>query len=383
MVARLGFGFNLVLFCYNSTMLSIGIIGLPNVGKSTLFNALLKRQAALAANYPFATIKPNVGMVGVPDERLEFLCKVVENDDKKSPEKVTSAVVKFYDIAGLVKGASQGEGLGNEFLGHIREVNAIAHVLRDFDDTNVARAGSVDPETDREIINTELALADIQILQGQVEKLKRETRGNISKESKLKLQIAEKILQQLNDGKTGDRIELTKEEKEASKSLNLLCLKPVIYVFNVSEDKLSNKDIQNDLKSHSDSVYICAKLESELASFNEIDRKSYLKDLGIEYSGLNKLIKKGYELLDLQTFFTAVPKEVRASTIRKGASAYEAAGVIHTDFQRGFISAEVVSFSDLFKLESVKKAKEKGLVRLEGKEYVVQDGDVILFRFSV
>jgi len=364
-------------------MLSIGIVGLPNVGKSTLFNALLKRQAALAANYPFATIKPNVGMVDVPDERLEFLCKVVENDDKKFPEKITPAVVKFYDIAGLVKGASQGEGLGNEFLGYIREVNAIAHVLRDFDDPNVARAGSVSPETDREIINTELALADIQILEGLVEELKRETRGSTSKELKFKLKTAEKILLELNSGKLGGKIELTEEEREVSKDLNLLCLKPVIYVFNVSEDKLSNKDIQNGLKLRSGNIYICAKLESELASFNETERKSYLKNLGIEHSGLDTLIKKGYEILDLQTFFTAGPKEVRAWTFNRGARAPETAGIIHTDFQRGFISAEVVNFKSLLKIESVKRAKEEGLVRLEGKEYVVQDGDVVLFRFSV
>ena len=365
-------------------MLSIGIVGLPNVGKSTLFNALLKRQAALAANYPFATIKPNVGMVDVPDERLDFLCKVVENDDKKSPEKITPAVVKFFDIAGLVKGASQGEGLGNEFLGHIRDVNAIAHVLRDFDDPNVARAGSVDPDTDRVIINTELALADIQLLEGRIEKLKRETRGVVaSKDSKLKLEVAEKILKELNDGKTVGEVSLTEEEEKASKDLNLLSLKPIIYVFNVSEDKLSNKDVQTDLKSDNDNIYICAKLESDLASFDENERKKYLSDLGIEHSGLNKLIKKGYEMLDLQTFFTAGPKEVRAWTIDKGFTAPEAAGVIHTDFQRGFISAEVVSYSDLQGLESVKKAKEKGLVRLEGKEYIMKDGDVVLFRFSV
>lgn len=364
-------------------MLSIGIVGLPNVGKSTLFNALLKRQAALAANYPFATIKPNVGMVDVPDNRLETLVKVVENDFRKPPEKYTPAVVKFYDIAGLVKGASQGEGLGNEFLGHIREVSAIAHVLRDFDDPNVARAGSVDPETDREIINTELALADIQVLEGLISKLKKDARGVSSKEVELKLPVAEKILKELNDGKTVGEVSLSEEEKKLSKDLNLLSLKPIIYVFNISEDKLSNKDVQNDLKSDNDNIYICAKLEADLANFDENEQKNYLSELGVEHSGLDKLIRKSYEILGLHTFFSIGLKEVKAWTISKGLTAYEAAGVIHTDFQRGFISAEIINFADLKAFESVKKAKERGLVRLEGKEYIVRDGDVILFRFNV
>ncbi|MFC1700507.1 redox-regulated ATPase YchF, partial [Patescibacteria group bacterium] len=315
--------------------------------------------------------------------RLETLVKVVENDFRNPPEKYTPAVVKFYDIAGLVKGASQGEGLGNEFLGHIREVNAIAHVLRDFDDPNVSRAGSVDPDTDREIINTELGLADIQVLEGLISKLKKDARGVSSKEVKLKLSVAEKILKELNDGKTVGEIKLTEEEKKVSKGLNLLSLKPVIYIFNVSEDKLSNEDVQNDLKSGNDNIYICAKLEADLADFDEKERKSYLKEMGIEHSGLDKLIKKGYEILNLHTFFSIGPKEVRAWTISKGSNAYEAAGVIHSDFQRGFISAEVINFNDLKEFKSVKKAKEKGLVRMEGKEYVVKDGDVIMFRFNV
>ncbi len=369
--------------------LSIGIVGLPNVGKSTLFNALLKRQAALAANYPFATIEPNIGMVDVPDHRLEELCKMVVNDygrgseGREIPEKVTSAVVKFYDIAGLVKGASKGEGLGNAFLGHIREVNAIAHVVRFFSDDNVIRSGSVDPESDKDTVNTELILADIQSLENIIGKLERETRGNSGKETKIKYEAAKKILDGLNKGVLANQIDLTKEELESSKDLHLLTQKPQIYVLNVDEDFLSNKSEQNIPKGLENGVIICAKLESELADFDKNERENYLKELGIEYSGLDKLIKKGYEILGLETFLTAGPKEVRAWTIKKGSKAPQAAGEIHTDFERGFISAEVINFESLFKIGSLKKAKDLGMIRLEGKNYIVQDGDVILFRFSV
>ncbi len=369
--------------------LSLGIVGLPNVGKSTLFNALLERQAALVANYPFATIEPNIGMVDVPDYRLDELCKIVVNDHgrgsegREIPKKVTPAVVKFYDIAGLVKGASQGEGLGNEFLGHIRDVNAIAHVIRNFDDENVVRSGSVDPKTDKEVINTELLLADIQMLENTIGRLNKEVRGSSNKEMKLKFETAKKILENLNKEIPANEIDLTEEELEASKDLNLLTLKPVIYVLNVEERYLSNKNEQNVLKGLEDAIIICAKLESELADFDKNEQEDYLKELGIEYSGLDKLIKKGYEILGLETFLTAGPKEVRAWTIRKGTKAPQAAGEIHTDFEKGFISAEVVNFEVLSEIESLKKAKEKGLIRLEGKNYIVQDGDVILFRFSV
>lgn len=369
--------------------LSIGIVGLPNVGKSTLFNALLKRQAALAANYPFATIEPNIGVVDVPDPRLDELCKIVVNDygrgseGREIPEKVTPAVVKFYDIAGLVKGASQGEGLGNAFLGHIREVNAIAHVVRSFEDDNVVRAGSVDPVSDKETINTELLLADIQSLENTVGKLEKEVRGKTDKETKLRYETAKKILENLNQGILAKDIGLDDEEIEVSKELNLLTLKPQIYVLNVSEEFLSNKSEQNIDKGFDNAIVICAKLEAELADFDQNERENYLKELGIEYSGLDKLIKKGYEILGLETFLTAGPKEVRAWTIKKGSKAPQAAGEIHTDFERGFISAEVINFKDLVELGSLKKAKEKGLIRLEGKNYVMKDGDVVIFRFSV
>ena len=370
-------------------MLSIGIVGLPNVGKSTLFNALLKRQAALAANYPFATIEPNIGMVDVPDFRLDELCKIVINDfgrgseGREIPEKITPAVVKFYDIAGLVKGASQGEGLGNEFLGHIREVNAVAHVIRAFDDENVVRAGSVDPKSDMEIVNTELILADIQLLEKKVDNLQKDLRGSTGKEEKLRYETAAKILENLNKGIAANELNLSEEELSVSKDLNLLTLKPEILVLNVDENYLSNKGEQKLPEGIDDEIIICAKLEADLADFDKNERENYLKELGIEYSGLDKLIRKGYEILGLETFLTAGPKEVRAWTIKKGSKAPQAAGEIHTDFERGFISAEVINFETLLPIGSLKKAKEKGLIRLEGKNYVMEDGDVVLFRFSV
>jgi len=369
--------------------LSIGIIGLPNVGKSTLFNALLKRQTALVANYPFATIEPNMGIVDVPDYRLDELCKIVVNDygrgfkDREIPEKVIPAVVKFYDIAGLVKGASKGEGLGNAFLGHIREVNAIAHVVRVFEDENVARAGSENPKSDREVVNTELMLADIQSLEKTIEKLEKEIKGSKDKEIKLKYETAKKILEGLNNGIFASDLELGEEELKSSKDLNLLTLKPQIYVLNVDEKYLSKKSEQSVSKDFNDAVVICAKLEAELADFDKNERENYLKEFGIEYSGLDKLIKKGYEILGLNTFFTAGPKEVRAWNIKKGSKAPQAAGEIHSDFERGFISAEIINYETLAEIGSLKTAKEKGLIRLEGKDYVMQDGDIAVFRFSV
>ena len=332
--------------------LSIGIVGLPNVGKSTLFNALLKRQAALAANYPFATIEPNTGIVDVRDPRLNILAQFVRNDygskagDRQIPEKIIPAVVQFYDIAGLVKGASQGEGLGNEFLGHIRGVDAIVQVVRDFTDENVIRAGATNPEEDIQTINTELILADLQSL-----------------EKKMPI--------------------LEKEDEILIKDLNLLTLKPMIIVLNTDESKLSTQDTQKITISGKDGLEICAKIESELAEFDENERQSYMKEIGITEPGLDRLIREGYELLNLESFLTMGPKEVRAWTYTKGDKAPQAAGKIHTDFERGFISAEIVNYSDLKPLESLKKAREKGLVRLEGKNYTMRDGDVVEFNFSV
>ena len=369
--------------------LSIGIVGLPNVGKSTLFNALLKRQAALAANYPFATIEPNVGVVDVPDFRLQKLAEYVRNDygnkigDRELPEKITPTVIKFYDIAGLVKGASQGEGLGNEFLGHIREVDAIIHLVRDFHDENVIRAGSIDPEGDITTIDTELILADLQVLDKIYDRIQKDSKTVKSKEMESKISACTKIKEALDKGSPARSVILTDDEKESIKELNLLTSKPLIYVLNSDEEDLGTNSTQNYPEYLKDSLRICAKVESELANFDENERIAYLKELGISQTGLDKIIQKGYEILGLETYLTMGPKEVRAWTIEKGTKAPQAAGKIHTDFERGFISAEIVNFESLLKLESLKKAKEQGLVRLEGKNYVMKDGDVVEFRFSV
>jgi GTP-binding protein YchF len=370
--------------------LSIGIIGLPNVGKSTLFNALLKRQAALVANYPFATIEPNVGIVDVPDERIELLCQYVRNDnprtDKQIPEKVVPSVIKFYDIAGLVKGASQGEGLGNEFLGHIREVDAIAHVVRDFEDPNIIRAGSTDPKNDSEVVSTELILSDLQIIEKVITGLEKDVRVLKTKESSKKLEVAKKIKARLDKGLLPTDSDLFGDEKEISKGLNLLSTKPVIYVLNISEDKLKEKSNQINILGSNNSnniVSICAKIEADLASFDEKERNEYLLELEINETGLDKLIRKCYQLLDLECYFTMGPKEVHSWTITRGSKAPQAAGKIHTDFERGFISAEVVAFDDLKSVESLKKAREKGFMRLEGRNYTMKDGDVVEFNFSV
>ncbi len=376
--------------------LSIGIVGLPNVGKSTLFNALLKRQAALAANYPFATIEPNVGVVDVPDDRLNHLAQFVRNDygskagDREIPEKITPTVIKFYDIAGLVKGASQGEGLGNEFLGHIREVDAIVQVVRDFTDENVIKAGAVNPEEDINTINTELILADAQTLENRIEKMGNAYKFPKTKEESEKSPIYAKLRQIFNEGKLAASVVLSEEEKEIMKDLNLLTLKPMIYVLNVDEDKLNTNILHNDLKVDNrylikihETIRISAKIESELSGFEKEEQKIFMKELGIEESGLDKIIKKGYEILSLQSFLTMGPKEVRAWTVSKGVKAPKAAGVIHTDFERGFISAEVINYEVLFPIASIKKAKELGKIRLEGKEYIMKDGDIVEFRFSV
>jgi GTP-binding protein YchF len=370
-------------------MLALGIVGLPNVGKSTLFNALLKRQAALAANYPFATIEPNMGIVDVPDTRLDSLAEFIRNDfgriqgDRELPEKITPAMIKFYDIAGLVKGASQGEGLGNEFLGHIREVDAIVQVVRDFSDENVIRAGSVDPQSDIDIINTELILSDLQVLDKRLEKMGKDTKGDKGKDTAKKLEVYSRLKESLEKGSPASSLLLEKEELELIRDLNLLTLKPMIYVYNTDETKLSSLSVQTDLKPSENKLYICARLEEELSAFSPEERESYMKDLNISETGLDKIIKKGYEILGLQTYLTMGPKEVRAWTVKVGSKAPQAAGVIHSDFERGFISAEIINFEALAPLGSLKKAKEKGLVRLEGKEYVMRDGDVVEFNFSV
>lgn len=369
--------------------LSIGIVGLPNVGKSTLFNALLKRQSALVANYPFATIEPNIGIVDVPDERLQYLAQFVRNDfghkigDREVPERIIPAVVKFYDIAGLVRGASQGEGLGNEFLGHIREVDAIVQVVRDFSDENIIRAGATTPEEDIKIINTELILADLQSLDKKIPILERDAKVSKDSELAVKLQVIKKMRDVLDGGELASTSNLEKEELLLVKDLNLLTLKPMIFILNTDEDKLSTSDTHIDNILGKDSLRICAKIEQELADFDENERKSYMKESGISESGLDQIIRKGYDLLNLESFLTMGPKEVRAWTYTKGDRAPQAAGKIHTDFERGFISAEIVNYVDLKPLESLKKAKEKGLVRLEGKNYVMRDGDIVEFNFSV
>lgn len=368
--------------------LSIGIVGLPNVGKSTLFNALLKRQVALAANYPFATIEPNVGIVDVPDFRLEVLAQIIKDEfqekykHKEVPEKIIPATIKFVDIAGLVKGASKGEGLGNQFLGHIRSVDAIVHVIRAFEDSNVVKEGSVDPESDKATIKTELILADLQSLENQLPNLqKRATRAN-EKEAYALLKVVEKSIEILNSGDwISEQIEkFTKDEQVLLKQLFLLTAKPFINVYNVSEAEIGSFNTSD--YDNSD-IYLSAKIESEIATLSEEDAKLFMVDLGIATSGLDKVIKRSYDLLNLQTFLTAGPKEVRAWTIPKNCKAPEAAGVIHTDFQRGFISADVINFSELQNVGSFKIAKEKGLIRLEGKEYVMKDGDVVEFKFNV
>ncbi|OGC49828.1 redox-regulated ATPase YchF [candidate division WWE3 bacterium RIFCSPHIGHO2_01_FULL_40_23] len=360
--------------------LAIGIVGLPNVGKSTLFNALLKRQVALAANYPFATIEPNVGVVEVPDERLEKLKEVVKNDYGKEggrevPEKTIYAAVKFVDIAGLVEGAHKGEGLGNQFLSHIREVDAIVEVVRAFEDENVVRSGSKDPKSDIEVIKTELILADLQTLSKQ----RTEIKGKVEKGEEAKILGVLKLKEALDKGALAKDVLLTEEEKEQVKSLNLLTAKPFIYVFNVSENDLTT----DKFSDYENSVAVSAKIESELSVLSSDDQKLFMKEYGLEESGLDKVIKKGFEILSLQTFLTAGPKEVRAWTIKKGSKAPQAAGVIHTDFERGFIAVDVIACEDLVSIGSYHKAKELGKIRLEGKEYEMKDGDVVEFRFSV
>lgn len=363
-------------------MLRAGIVGLPNVGKSTLFNALVANAKADAANFPFCTIEPNVGVVAVPDERLEVLAKISQS------EKIVPTRIEFVDIAGLVKGASKGEGLGNQFLANIREVDAIVHVVRCFDDDDIIHvSGSVDPVRDIEVINLELALADLAQIERRIERVRKQARNN--KDAQAEMVILEKLSAALNEGKSARQVNLGEEERELINSLGLLTAKPVIYAANVTEDDLATgNDWVEQVRTVAATelakvVVVSAQVESELVELSESERQDFLNALGVEEGGLKSLIKATYELLGLRTYLTTGPQETRAWTIPAGTKAPQAAGVIHSDFERGFIRAETIAYSDLVETGSMSAAKEKGLVRSEGKDYVVQEGDVLLFRFNV
>lgn len=364
--------------------MKLGMVGLPNVGKSTLFNALTNAGAE-SANYPFCTIEPNVGIVSVPDKRLERLRDMYE------PKKFTPATLEFVDIAGLVKGASKGEGLGNKFLSNIREVDAIVHVVRCFENDNIIHVdGSIDPERDAETIDLELILSDIELLERRLDRTKKAMKGD--KSLSVQADFLERLKEFMEEGKPARAFSMTEDERSFLSETPLLSLKPVIYAANLSEEDFggdldSNKyylAVKNRADSEGSAVFpICAQLEAEISDMNDEDKSMFLSDLGLEQSGLDRIITAGYGLLGLISFLTAGKDEVRAWTITNGSKAPQAAGKIHSDFERGFIRAEVVSFDDLMKCGGMNAAKEKGLVRSEGKDYVVKDGDIVLFRFNV
>lgn len=363
--------------------MKLGIVGLPNVGKSTLFNAITQAGAE-SANYPFCTIEPNVGVVSVPDDRLEKLATLYTS------KKTVPTVIEFYDIAGLVKGASNGEGLGNKFLSHIREVEAIVHVVRCFEDIDIVHVdGSIDPIRDIETINIELIFSDMEVLQRRLERLERAVKGD--KSLVLEFELVQKVKQTLEEGKSLRILDLTPEEKHILKSFNLLSTKPVIYAANVSEDDLvhgGNQYVDKVLEyaagNYSEVVIVSAQIEQEISQLDEDEKMEFLNDMGLHKSGLDKLIQASYKLLGLMSFLTAGPMEARAWTIKNGTPAPQAASKIHSDIERGFIRAEVIGFDDLYiHGGNMTSAKEKGLVKIEGKEYIMQDGDVVLFRFNV
>ena len=364
--------------------MKLGIVGLPNVGKSTLFNALTNAGAE-SANYPFCTIEPNVGVVTVPDKRLDFLA------DMHHPNKYTPAVIEFVDIAGLVKGASKGEGLGNQFLGNIREVDAILHVVRCFEDDNIIHVdGKIDPMRDLETINLELIFSDMEILERRIDRTKKAMKAD--KKYAAELAVFEKLMAALAEGKCARTVELDEDEEACLYDTPLLTRKPVIYVANVSEDYAASEPTdyaayvalkEHAASEHSQIIPICCQIEAEIAQLDAEEKEMFLSDLGIEESGLDRLIKASYTLLGLISFLTAGPDECRAWTIRKGTKAPKAAGKIHSDIERGFIRAEIVAFDDLVKHGSMNAAKEAGVLRSEGKEYIMQDGDIVFFRFNV